>query len=97
MVNINNPKTIEFRFPAGIVSKNHINLNLENALAVTMFCKFELSVMTLRSDKSQAWEQYVAYVLKNKKQYPLLSEAMQSYLADKTKQLANETALADCA
>lgn len=97
MVNIGNPKTIEFRFPAGIVSKNHINLNLENALAVTMFCKFELSVMTLRSDKSQAWEQYVEYVIKNKKQFPLLSDAMQSYLADKTKETANETTLANCA
>lgn len=71
-VNINNRDTLEFRFPAAIIDQDHINMNLELALAITMFCKFNLSLLTLKKDCHKAWLEFYSYLMDNKKTYPLL-------------------------
>lgn len=73
MVNIQPSQTIEFRFPAGLIDNDHINLNLESALAVCLFCKFELNVMTLKKSANAAFKQFISYIEKNKKQFPLMA------------------------
>lgn len=74
MVNTGNPATIEYRFPKSLVDEVHINTNLEMSLAVTMFCKYHLSSVSMDFKKkdSSSLEKFIEYVAKNKKQYPLL-------------------------
>lgn len=76
MVNILPAHTIEFRFPASIIEEDHINLNLENALATVMFCKFHLNLLDLRKDHETAFLQYCKFVKSNSAQYPLLAEKL---------------------
>ena len=66
---------IEYRFPKSLVNEVHINMNLEMALAVTMYCKYHLSSVKLdtRSDKATALKGFIDYVSANKMQYPLLN------------------------
>lgn len=75
MVNIGRNGTIEYRFPKSLVNEVHINMNLEMALAVTMYCKYHLSSAKLdtRSDKATALKGFIDYVSANKMQYPLLN------------------------
>lgn len=95
MVNVNPKDTIEFRFPAGLVNANHINLNLESALAVTMFCKFGLSTVILKNNPNEAWSLFVKFVYSNSDKYPLLKDTMDRITIDSVN---NEfTQLAECA
>lgn len=75
MLNISKPQTIEFRFPKSLVNEVHINMNLELALAVTMFCKYNLSNVALNTKvcSAMALRKFIQYVARNKKQYPLLN------------------------
>ena len=75
MLNISKDQTIEFRFPKSLVNEVHVNMNLELALAVTMFCKYNLSNITLNTKKCSplALRKFIQYVSVNKKQYPLLN------------------------
>lgn len=75
MLNISKDQTIEFRFPKSLVNEVHINMNLELAMAVTMFCKYNLSNVALNTKKCSvlALRKFIQYVAKHKKQYPLLN------------------------
>lgn len=74
MVNIGRSGTIEYRFPKSLVNEVHISMNLEMALAVTMYCKYQLSSAKLdtRSENPAALRGFIEYVEANKKTYPLL-------------------------
>ena len=75
MVNIGRSGTIEYRFPKSLVDEVHINMNLEMALATTMFCKYHLSnvKLNINSLTSQPLKDFIDYVSANKKLYPLLN------------------------
>lgn len=75
MVNIGKCGTIEYRFPKSIVDEVHINMNMELALATTLFCKYELSHAKLNvyDLSTSALRAFIDYVSINKKKYPLLN------------------------
>lgn len=75
-VNIQNTETIEYRFPKAVMCNEHINTNLELALALTMFCKFKLSLVTLKNDTQKAYREFYSYTQDNKSLYPLLAHKM---------------------
>ena len=75
-VNIQNTETIEYRFPKAVMCNEHINTNLELALALTMFCKFKLSLVTLKNDTQKAYREFYSYTQDNKSLYPLLAKKM---------------------
>ena len=72
-VNITNSETIEFRFPAAIIDEDHIKTNLELALAITMFCKFELKMLELKKKGRSTYNDFCKWVINNKDHYPLLT------------------------
>lgn len=72
-VNILNSATIEYRFPAGVVNEEHINVNLELAQALTLYCKFELSLLLLRSNANTAMMNFIEWVNNHSDDYPLLT------------------------
>lgn len=93
-VNITSSNTIEFRFPQSIVSEKHINMNLELALALSMFCKFNLSILELKRNALGCWADFMDYVQINSDDYPILNTKLQSIrdvivneLRDQTKQI----------
>lgn len=75
MVNISRTGTVEYRFPKSLVDEVHINMNLELAQAVTMFCKYHFSNVLLNIKKcdGKALRDFINYVSDNKKIYPLLN------------------------
>lgn len=88
-VNICNSATIEFRFPAAIINEDHINMNLELALALTMFCKFNLSILTLKNDSHRAWLDFYSFLMDNKKTYPLLANKVDQMMIESINQSLN--------
>lgn len=75
MVNIGKPETVEYRFPKSLVDEVHINMNLELALATTMFCKYHLSNVDLNANvcSDKALKAFIKFIADNKKQYPLVN------------------------
>lgn len=80
MVNLCNEKTIEFRFPKSIVSKEHILANMQLVYAVSMFCTFNTTINRIGSDRLLIRE-FVAYIVKNKTlfNYLVANEAFLAY------------------
>lgn len=73
MVNLTNDATIEFRYPVSTHNVDQIGRNLELVHACTMFCCFNLSLHKTNVANIEALELFKAFIVSNKKTYPLLT------------------------